>query len=328
MVRKILPVLSSVILVPVAFVTLLLFGIKISLLSPGFYKASLEETKIYNRSFEDLVPSLSSEEKSFAMVTTDDLVGVVQDSASPQWLEAQADEFIDGVFSYLFGETSSLDMTISLISLKNSVAEGLAEIANERFAAIPECTPAQLEQLSQAGEDSPPAECFPPGAITPEVSADLFIKEYDFMSAIPDRIDVGETILGDASEASVLNDLPRYYRYFQSGLLAVLGVFLLLAVLAVSPDRNQPLKMFRRLAVLLLVIAIPVLIAAAAGNLYGFHFLEPKIVSLVGELGSAADNLAKVFVSNFFLRMMIPAGIVSVVVLGGLVGANILERRS
>lgn len=302
---------------------LLLLGLKVSLLSPGFYKASLRESEIYTRTLTEFVPEqFASDEISFMMLTNDDLINVIQDSISPQWLESQAESVIDGAFFYLFGKIPSLDVTIPLSSTKESIATNLAELSNERMAEIPECTPEQLEQMEEGADLG--TECLPPGAAVPELTAEHFLYGQDFMDIIPDKIDLEDTLPSDFPESPAMANLPRYYQYFQIGLWVILGSSLALMGLIVFLNWGNTSALLRRLALPLLIAAVPILAVGLAGSFYGAEFLEKSMLDATAEVSPLLTSLTETFVGSFFLRLMLPSGIAFALALVGLITAYIL----
>jgi hypothetical protein len=330
---KLFSVLFSLILIPVLLITLLLWGLKISLLSPAFYKSTLREAQIYSRSLEELVPSFLSEMGeggTLGPLTSEDLERVLRESISPQWLGTQVDGIIDNVFSYVSGKAPSLEAAISFGDVKGSIAENLAQVFNEKLANWPECTSGQLRQLEESeGNVLFDLQCLPPGIEAPELGEEIFAGEDGFLSAIPDQFELSEMLSGDSSQTSPLVEVARYYGYLRMGSLAGFAVLLLLVIVLILLNKNNLSGAIRWMSVPLLIAALPVLAVGVAGNQYGFGFLQQMMSTGPSmELNPVIADLMEAFVGGLFLRIAVPAGIAFAAAIVGLIAVSILKRKT
>lgn len=133
--------------------------------TPDRLKAALEKSGVYETLVSDVLSHAENEAKSGEQqIATNepDVKKVIQNAASPEYLQTQVEGFLDGIYSWLQGESEHLALTIDLSGVKTELISGLTQVAHERLASLPVCD--TNTELSPDSFDPLSAECIPRGA--------------------------------------------------------------------------------------------------------------------------------------------------------------------
>ncbi|HEY82453.1 MAG TPA: hypothetical protein G4O01_04085 [Dehalococcoidia bacterium] len=134
----------------------------------------LGRAESYERLFEvALAPVIEQSTGEMAQLpiglslTSEEVLAAVRETMPLEWYQARVSDILAQLFSYLKGESETLEVTIPLGERKPAIARALGELADQKlesiFDSLPECTSGHLwELLAKAPLETIP-ECKPPG---------------------------------------------------------------------------------------------------------------------------------------------------------------------
>jgi hypothetical protein len=101
------------------------------------------------------------EENQSSAINTTDILRAAQPVLSVDFVQEQAENFIDGMYRWLKGDTVTPEFNISLSSKSEQVAELIQPEIAEQLSKLPPCTPDQVQGGREI--DLTELECLPPG---------------------------------------------------------------------------------------------------------------------------------------------------------------------
>ncbi len=249
------------------------FGIQRVFGTPEPIKTALKDSGLYRNIVADALDKAqesnktgdqSGQSKDEIPLDRPEVKAIIQDAASPEFLQAQTESVLDSSYDWLQGKTPTLSFAIDMADVKTRLADGIAQYATDHLAGLPACTAGSVP----SGDIDPfNATCLPQGADVGQVAADAKrqILEGDFLKdskLTADSIKVGN----NKTLEQKLEGLPEKYHKIN---LAVYGLGALVALLAVailflSASRRAGLK---KLAILSIVAGS---LVAALGWLASF----------------------------------------------------------
>ena len=130
-------------------------------------------------------------------VTEDEVASALRQVAPVEWVQEQAEVLIDSIGPYLTGAEDQFFVDISLVDSKRDAADVIGALAVQRLeeagAQLPDCTSAQLLDLSTSGDLSILTRCSPAGIDLAQAIVDLHLDvsgEVDrlVLSRVPNTI--------------------------------------------------------------------------------------------------------------------------------------------
>lgn len=246
------------------FSTLLIFGICFGIQqvfsTPDSLKGALKDSGFYNGAIKDGLsqaqkeqqkePNQSGEAKDEIPLDQPGVQEVIQNAASPAFLQTQTEKSLDAVYSWLQGKTPTLDFAVDLQDVKTRLADGLSTYVQQHLTSLPACA----SGASQNDIDPFNATCVPQGTNISEVAAKAKdqVTQGDFLKDVQLTASSIKTSDGKTLEEK-LQKVPDIYKtvnwtIYAAGLLAIL---LALAVILLSSTRRAGLK---RVAIIAIVV--------------------------------------------------------------------------
>lgn len=232
-----------------SLVPILLFGFGIGLGvmqvfgSSNHLKQALGEHQVY----ESLVGSLiaTSEQKQVLdqRIPTDhpDIKQIIQNAVPPDYIKGQTEGFLDGLYLWIRGEVSDLDVEINLTDAKNNLVSGLTHYAAARSASLPTCGPGAAFDASSF--DLLTASCIPQG-----IDRELVLAQFrnELATDLIENPVVSEEQLSSNGKSleEQLRILPDGYRTIMTSLWVsgIAAVALTILLVLCSPTVRNGLK--------------------------------------------------------------------------------------
>lgn len=168
----------------------------------------------------------------------------VNDTLPPAKIQAMSDQFIDGTYNWLEGETDKPDFRIDLTPIVSRFTTVIGDTAVQQAQALPVCSPEQVQQFPVEkikGTDLLSFGCLPPG-LTPETvrqqtmeqlaASNRLIKDPILTADTVPTNPQGQTFFQTASSA------PTLYRFISILPWLLVSLALLCAGLIVRMNRT------------------------------------------------------------------------------------------
>lgn len=334
MARKIFSCFFAVLVVPILVIFLLFLGLKTSVLSADFYKATIRKADIFNQILNQSGALLNSmvggEQKRFGLgpINANDLQTVLKESISPAWLEEQTSKIADNFFIFAYGNSSTLEMIIPLTELKKSLPENLNKAFRTKIESLSVCTPEQEKKLQSPKEgESISFDCRPKNMNANQMVSTLLepiTGKEGLITKLPDQYDLGQIINKNPSSLSAIQ------RFFYFANLIFLALLVTSSILLLS----IALLNMTYLPGMLKWLAIPVLISSAAVLIFGFFgqftlrlLLGGYLSILSTEMKTVVNSLIKIFSENLSFQFIFPSGIIMAIAIALLILALVLTKK-
>jgi len=169
----------------------------------------LKRPQTYDYLFEDVVtPIIKQNIDNITQLpigvelTDDDILALLKEALPPEWYQAQVDDTVDQIFSYLDGSQEDIDVTIILTDRKPAVASAVSELVDQELVSLidslPVCTTEQwLDLISNPSLDNLP-ECRPLDISYGEVKESLGIDIDVIVAPLVDLWIPDQFVLSDA----------------------------------------------------------------------------------------------------------------------------------
>ncbi len=115
-------------------------------------------------------------EKTPAAFNEESLIASVKTAIPAEYLQEQVEEVVDGIYSWLDGETPGPEFIVTLSGQKEDIAEAVRKELLRQLSVFPECT---QEQIAASDGQFDPFEspCIPPG-LSVEQEVDLVVSSF------------------------------------------------------------------------------------------------------------------------------------------------------
>lgn len=141
------------------------FALANTLGTPAVIKDSLNKSGIYDKVVDSFIESTSREiDESKDDIPLDDpeVKAAIKKAFSPELLRESTNNFVDGLYGWLNGETEQPEFRVDFTAAKDSVVHDLADIALNRLEKLPACSADQLRNLPERNVNPFTAKCRPP----------------------------------------------------------------------------------------------------------------------------------------------------------------------
>lgn len=138
-------------------------------------KSALKDSGIYQSVVGDVIEKAQKEgageeergQEEGLPLDHPEIQKIIKNAATPELLQAQAENALDSVYAWLRGDTEKLKFTVELGEIKDRLANGMSQYVEQRMASLPACK-------SGASRDVNPfeAECLPRGVSPKKVAAE------------------------------------------------------------------------------------------------------------------------------------------------------------
>lgn len=306
--RKIFSVLLCLWILIILPISILVFTIRYSVLSPRFYKSTLREAEVFQQVLEGslvgFVEKLSSDENVRPYLNTlpfsdQELADALEEALSPEWVQTQFDDVLDGVFAFVRGRSPTVDVVIDISEIQDTLANELIETARQEHGV-------SMSRETLIGEGS------------------LFYLGEDT------KIDLNKTL--NYEEGSALLQLPQYYNYVRLALgVAVLVVLLPLLWLAFLWRKNK-VAALRWVAIPTFLGSSLTLIVGLAGSIVPIDIapllgITPEAVAESGVLGTILTALAGTLIANLAQTLLTVSIIATISAVAIFIGSYVLKRK-
>lgn len=222
---------------------------------------------------------------------------VLGNSLDSQKLQAEGDKAVDGIYSWLEGESPQPHIAIDVQPDQQALSTSLGEYAAKHAATLPACIPGQ-DDYSNFAADPISATCLPPG-VTPEIVRDYVMQAVSGNPALAvstqlNQNDVklpnGMTIMDTFKEA------PVWYQRAQllPLIFAAAAVFLMLLLLLILKPAGAARSTAKHLLSVGITLAIcAALLAWGTEKLYSLFIPKsdnPNIGDAIMQLTNAFNN--------------------------------------
>lgn len=287
-------------------ISLFSFGLSFSVYqvygTPDHIKTALEESGIYDTFISDVIENAKQEEgqsqdNTDIPVDQPEVKQIISQAASPEFLQSQAEGFLDGIYAWARGDSKELKLNVDLTDAKARLADGLAQYAVNRAASLPACTAADLSLVQPGDFDVLNAPCVPPGTdvnaaaekIRQEINGDEFLKDAH-ITAEDIKNKEGKTL------EEQLKEVPGIFDRVVKGiwLSAMLAIVLSAAIVALRRPWRAGLK---QVGITYLSVGGTITVLAIAGA-----FVITAIAEAVAKDGALQNSLAeiiKILVGDF-----------------------------
>jgi len=265
---------------------------------PSSIKTVLQNSGIYERLpntiLDNYIKKQSVIDRDSAPLQQPEIRDSVNAAFSPQILQTNGEELVDGVYDWLNGKTSQPNFTLDFTASKQILASGVGAYAEKRANGLPVCTLAQLRQLDAAKIQAFSADCLPPGVSASQARAQVENEIAADREFLPDPV-LTSTSLKDENGKPVFStatqEVPNRFQQLKSVFWVLLGACALLAagVIFLSTERFKGLG---RLGKVLVSAAVFIAILPLS-----FGYLLPKIIEATA---GKADNTTSALVLPVF----------------------------
>ncbi len=107
-----------------------------------------------------------------AVANNEEVQQVVYDAIGKDLLQSSVEDLVDGVYHWLDNGVTPPSFTVDISESSSRIAEGIGNIASQRAASLPTCTPAQARILA-ANYDIFVAPCLPPELTAEQAGAEV-----------------------------------------------------------------------------------------------------------------------------------------------------------
>lgn len=264
--------------------------------NPDSIKQLVERSKAYDNFVDVALGELAKAPESANTVPLDDpeVQKIIEQSFSPQVLQSSFEEFIDGSYGWLEGDTPTPQFTIDFTKSKKNMAKGLGAYAEKKAAKLPPCSFSQIPDNVNYFE----LKCIPPGIradkIGEMVAADLS-KDQNFL-ANPKL--TANNINGEGDKAALFQSTALKDRFSLMKslvwILLPLAIVLTLGAILLSPDIREGLKRVGKsyISVGVLVAVTPIIM----------KLLLPKVSNGLGANEGIFDQIALPLVNEFIVK--------------------------
>lgn len=300
-VRKFLAVLIILIFIPLLMISILVFGLKTTLLNPLYLQTNFSQSNFYEKILDTGLPilaeSLNKENQEGNQIDeniqVDDLVAIAQKSISPAWLQSQFDNLFEEFNDYLIGKSNEIDFTISLKDLKTSLRENFNQYT--------------LDKISQTSNQK-----------LNDDQIDELLKQF------PDEYDLGKILM--QTQGPTLTAARTFFSYLKLGIIALAGINILLLILI-------GLLIWKPAASLLKWLATAIIIPSAILSiLAGFSYFSSPLVgnlglNLPGELKNLVSTIIVGLIQPAILKMLLITGAGVILAIIAYIIAHIISKK-
>jgi len=291
MLRKFFSCCLVLLFLPIFLITLILFGLKTTVLTAEFYQNSFIKMDVYTQLVDKALPAMlnSSSENEKEKLSAEEqakFVEIVKEALPKNWAEAQFKSITSAIFSYVKSETNRIDLKISLVEAKKILVQKLATVDAQN--------PASPEEINQV------------------------------LSSIPDQFDLGENLMKDNT---IVTARQTYHIIFLADWVGFILSILLLLILGLI-NLFYPPGMLKWLSIPVMVQSGMLLLIVIAGQMLATYYLTAFIQTAAEPIFRplAQDGL-KFLINPIFVAFEWESGIFFALGLITLIIAIILTRR-
>lgn len=302
--------ISSVLLVlatPVLLSTALIITLWLTLFSPTFYLDVLSASHTYERIIM-VVPSLlfqsfapadvasSSEDTEQTLpLTQKELSRLIQRAIPPTFLEEQVATILTAALPYLQGKTNEVHVVVPYSTITDAWSQELGDIMAQRIAALPTCTRAQLQQLSEINQGPFSLTCIPAYVNADAFQAEILAGitgEHGLLTQLPETLDLN-TLL--ATNPHGVEPLRQAIQTAKTAMLSLIILSLALLAALSLVNARHPSAIPHWIGLAFFSPGISILVASLIAQ-FGAPAILPSLLSAVVPSGATSNDIQSLLV--------------------------------
>ncbi len=250
---------------------------------------------------------------------------------TPAFLQKNVEAFLDGIYNWLDGSSTTINFDLDLNGIKQSLADNLGNYLKTRVDGLPVCAAGQGSQDFNGFNDT----CRPANTsgadvakkLTDDITSGDFLKNARITGAdIKIKQPDGSSItLDQSSQGKVVKQAYQYSGYAPA-LLGLLAVVMALGVVFLSSDHLKGLK---RVGTVTLTAGILLLLAVVTTHV-GLGWLKNELAkqdSFTASQLKLATNFANQIFGSINKVLEVFTGIYVIGGVGVIVGSHILRKK-
>ncbi|WKZ30787.1 MAG: hypothetical protein QY318_02970 [Candidatus Dojkabacteria bacterium] len=243
--RWLLTVLFSALLLIITFLSLNVLVLSSKITDADDVKSWISSSGLYENLvpigllvLEDRLREGTLEDEIF--MTEEEIEELAGSVLEPEWVQEQVEIVIDALYSWLNGDTESIQFTIDLADRKAEIINVINTMLKRKFEAASLCTQSEMLELGDNEFDPFSYSCLPPGMTVEEAHS----KVDEFTQAMSEH----EAFLADTKLDSsmvmlppdVEENAPLVFMALKYGpyALLLLGSLISLLIVATSPNHR------------------------------------------------------------------------------------------
>lgn len=236
--RRFFGVLIILLSAVLGIVVVLVWSVRVSLLSSQPWKSAFQQSKIYENILPDIITEAYNNPDTKKSITSDfpitsaELTDLLDATVPPNFLQTQVEKSLDVIFSLVTGKASldTAKLEIPLQDIKNRLPVAAKELLIKKITALPVCTSQQINQFEQNEQLTSLPSCWPK-----ELDARAVVDESfslaEVADKIPDSVDLVAEIKKSSNNSSGQESFGQTVEKVQGMAGLVFGVHLLATII-------------------------------------------------------------------------------------------------
>jgi hypothetical protein len=291
----------------------------------GKTKGILNDSGVYGSftdAFVDEVAKNPDEMESTIPIKNPAIQKTIKTAFSSKIIKTNTEQFIDGTYGWLGGETAEARFTLDFTKSKRQLAKGIGDFAQKRAAKLPACGLYDIPETVEPFK----AKCLPPGITPQQVGAKTTRDILSDMEFLPETKVTPEELFGDSKDNPFMNqDLPGRFQLMKNLFWVFLGLVVILAVATVWLSETR-LGGIKKASKSFLVVGALVAFTPLSLNFFSSRLSESDLFN--DEISSkVALPIMEELISEVSMVYYIFGAICLLIGAGGLVFAYKMKRR-
>ncbi len=222
----------------------IIFALAIVLGTPKHIETALKESRVYDQIVGVIIDNSKKDAKdnnTQEVLSQPEIQAAAEKAFNPTVLQGASENFLEGIYGWLQGNTAKPEFSIDLTKPKNDLVQGVTDYAKKRADSLPVCTLQQL-RLLDPNMDLLSVPCVPPGTNT-QALANQFAQDFQNGADFLDKpVITNETIAKNNDGKSIDQNLkaaPDAYKAVQAGKWVLFVLTILLGALLILARKNR-----------------------------------------------------------------------------------------
>lgn len=209
--------------------------------TPSFIKQTIDGSGLY----DVIVPTVLEESKMQGdatgeqgqdIIADEDIRNIITDSITPEIIQNNFEGAVDGIYTWLSGETEKPNITFDLTEAKTNLENNLNQYITDKLTALPVCTINDIPQAITA-DNVLDVSCVPPGvdvASQSEIFTSAFLDKAEFLDELVfTEEDLPKDANGKPFWEGSFSNAPQAYQGLRVAIWIVSGVAVVSGLLLV-----------------------------------------------------------------------------------------------
>lgn len=246
--RRFLLSLMTLVILPLSLTVIILWTTILSIDSPKTLKAVITKNDTYSKIITILPNYLTQDDNSPVIFDKSQKSRIVQAAISQKFLQNNIEKITNDFISWINGKKVTFSRIIDLSKIKDNARDEITTIYKEKYAALPECTPAELLLNKMQDEHQFPTCRIPSESKYESVykSFDPTIVTTDSINSFPDKIEL--------PLPKTWTGLPSIFAQFRVLLIIATLIDILLLSLSLYILWPFPKKLLRYLGTIFIIL--------------------------------------------------------------------------